>query len=271
MPGQSPFTLHTAFSGTTAIVTLAGALDITSTPALARDLARLREAAPAQVVLHMAAVEHLDCAAAHVIAAAARDWPGPNPLVIRDPRPIVWRMLQLTGLDTAVQTDETTSGHGPRPAPPDGQQTDGQDADGQHTDGQEQLGSRQLATLLRTPVASLYQARELGLIPAPGPSGQWRPEQVAEIVHGWPRTAAAVKAARELGAARSAELLARLTGLPVTAAHVTDLAARRLLISRRSYRNRPLYRIADLHTLAADPATLDLLTQTTTPAGGDPR
>ena len=127
------------------------------------------------------------------------------------------------------------------------------------------LGPGQLAAVLRTPVADLYRARELGLLPGPGPAGRWPPAAAAEIARHWPQTAAAVAAARELGAARGAELLARLTDLPVTAAHITELAGRGLLTSPRRYKNRPLYRVSDLHALAADPATLTVLIQITTP------
>lgn len=257
MPERSSLTLHTAVHGTAAVVTLSGELDLTTASDLDRTLARLRETAPASVVLDMAGVEHLDCAAARVIATAAQAWPGPGPLVIRDPRPIVWRLLQLTGLAAAVHLEKTTparpAGHGRPPAPPGDQQPDAE------------LGPRQLATLLRTPVADLYRARELDLLPDPGPGGRWPPDDVAEIVRGWPETAAAIHAARELGAARSAELLARVTGLPVTEVHIDELATRGLLTSPRTYQKWPLYRVADLHALAADPVTLDLLTQLTSP------
>ena len=68
------------------------------------------------------------------------------------------------------------------------------------------------------------------------------------------------------GAARGAELLARLTGLPVTTAHVAELATRGLLASHRSYKNRPLYRVATLQALAADSAALALLAEISTTA-----
>jgi hypothetical protein len=138
---------------------------------------------------------------------------------------------------------------------------------GSHGQGTAGLDLRQLAILLRAPMADLYRACELGLLPGPGPDGRWPVDATAQIVCGWPQTAAAVEAARDLGAVRSADLLARLTGLPVTAAHLAELAARGLLTSPRSYKNRPLYRISDLHALAADPAVLGQLTEITTPAG----
>ncbi|HEY1914433.1 MAG TPA: hypothetical protein VGH27_02555 [Streptosporangiaceae bacterium] len=128
------------------------------------------------------------------------------------------------------------------------------------------LEVRQLAALLAVPVASLYRARELGLLPEPGPAGRWTQAAADAIARGWPQTAAALEAARELGTARSAELLARLAGLPVTAAHVDELAARGLLTSARSYKHHPLYRVTDLHALAADPAARAVLAEITAPA-----
>jgi len=126
-----------------------------------------------------------------------------------------------------------------------------------------ELGPLELAVALRAPVADLYRARELGLLPEPGPTGRWSPAAAAQITRDWPQTVTAVQAARELGPARSAELLARVSGLPVTAAHVAELAGRGLLISSRRYRNRPLYLVADLHAAAADPVTLALLAEIT--------
>jgi hypothetical protein len=136
--------------------------------------------------------------------------------------------------------------------------------DGQQDNGG--LGLCQLAAVLRTPVASLYRAGELGLLPVPDQAGgRWSAEAVARIVDGWPQTAAAIEAARELGAARSAELLARATGLPVARRHVEELAARGLLRSSRSYRHRPLYRVAEVEALAVDPVTRALLAEITAP------
>lgn len=132
------------------------------------------------------------------------------------------------------------------------------------------LDSRQLAARLGTPVADLYRARELGLLPEPGPGGRWSPGTAARIVRGWEQTAAAIEAARDLGAVRGAELLARLTGLPVTAAHVAELATRGLLASSRSYKNRPMYRVTDLRALTADPAAHSVLTEITTAAARRP-
>jgi anti-anti-sigma factor len=253
MPERLPFTIRVARVGPDADVTIAGDLDIIALPALTGALARLRGTTPGSLALHLAGVDFIDCGCARAITAACQAWPGPGQAVIRDASPIVHRVFQVTGLAAAAHMD----GPGitiPRQAAPGGEQGDG--------DG---VGPSQLAARLGTPLASLYRARELGLLPKPGMAGRWPPDTADGIARRWPQTAAAVEAARDLGAARSATLLARLTGLPVTAAHIPELAARGLLASPRRYKNRPMYRVSDLHAAATDPIILGLLTHITTP------
>jgi hypothetical protein len=57
----------------------------------------------------------------------------------------------------------------------------------------------------------------------------------------------------ELGAARCAELLSRRTGLRVSAAHIEALVERGLLQVSGRYKQRPLYRVAEIEALATDP------------------
>jgi anti-anti-sigma factor len=114
MLDRPSFTLFTAVSGADALVTLGGPLDVITAPgldrALGRALDRLREPAPPRLVLDVAGVEFLDAAAARVIFTAAQAWPGPHPVVIRDPSPIVRRLLQLCDLPAAVRLEEATPG-----------------------------------------------------------------------------------------------------------------------------------------------------------------
>jgi hypothetical protein len=63
----------------------------------------------------------------------------------------------------------------------------------------------------------------------------------------------------ELGAVRCAELLARRTGLPVTAGDMEELAARGLVHVTRLYKRRPMYRVAEVEAVAADPVSRALL------------
>ncbi|HEY1919812.1 MAG TPA: STAS domain-containing protein [Streptosporangiaceae bacterium] len=280
MPAGLQIVPQAAVPGADAEITIRGELDLTAAAALEQALERLRGTTSGGLVLQLGTVAFIDCACARVIARAASTWPGPGRVVLRDPSPAVRRVFQLTGLAAAVQLDPAGP---PLPAPVPAQrpaassrgtsaartQEHGPAARDDHPGGSG-LGPGQLAALLGTPVAEVYRARELGLLPGPGPSGRWGQAATAEITSRWPQTAAALAAARELGTARSAELLARASGLPITAAHVAGLAARGLLTSARSYKHRPLYRIADLHALAADPDARALLAELTTPAGAVP-
>jgi hypothetical protein len=119
-----------------------------------------------------------------------------------------------------------------------------------------------LATAIGVPQGTLRRAAELGLLPPPNaPGGRWSQPLARDIQDRWPQTAPTVQAAEDLGAARCAELLARLTGLPVGPAHIEELAGRGLLQPSRTYKHRPLYRVADLHALATGPLTRALLTE----------
>ena len=106
MPDASSFTLHTAVSSAGAVITVGGELDFINAPALQCAVARLCETPPPSLVLDMAGVEFIDVAAARVIVTAAQAWPGPDPIVIRDPSPIVRRLLQVTGWAAAVRLEE---------------------------------------------------------------------------------------------------------------------------------------------------------------------
>jgi hypothetical protein len=122
------------------------------------------------------------------------------------------------------------------------------------------LGLHQLATTLGVPDAAVRRAVELELVPLPDhDGGRWSIRAVARIRSQWPRVAEAIQAARELGAARCAELLSRRTGLPVQPADVAELATRGVLAVSRTFKQRPLYRVADMEMVAADPAILAIL------------
>jgi len=81
------------------VVTAEGNLDTSTLPMLAWHLARVVEQSPRILVLDLAGVSFLDCAAAHAIVGAARALPGhPRPVLVHPP-PLVRRLLSLTGLD----------------------------------------------------------------------------------------------------------------------------------------------------------------------------
>jgi hypothetical protein len=120
----------------------------------------------------------------------------------------------------------------------------------------------ELAVAARVPQGTLRRAAELGLLPGfDVPGGRWSPALARDIQDRWPQTAVAVQAAEDFGVVRCAELLSRLTGLSVRAAHVEDLARRGMLQPSRQYRQRPLYRVADVKALAEDPLGRALLAE----------
>ena len=118
----------------------------------------------------------------------------------------------------------------------------------------DQWGTRKLAAALGTSPTLVERAREMGLISPPEDGGGWWTAAAAEEIRNrWPRVIADLEAALELGAVRCAELLARRTGLPVTAAHLEELAARGTVHVTRFYKQRPMYRVTEIEALASDP------------------
>ncbi|HEY1920665.1 MAG TPA: anti-sigma factor antagonist [Streptosporangiaceae bacterium] len=98
MPAEPRFNLQTTSSGPDAQVIIRGELDLASAAALAQALTGLCDSIRGGLILHMGEVKFIDCACARIIARAARTWPSPGRVVIRDPSPIVRRVFQLTGL-----------------------------------------------------------------------------------------------------------------------------------------------------------------------------
>jgi hypothetical protein len=117
-----------------------------------------------------------------------------------------------------------------------------------------QWGPQKLAAELGTSSSLVERARDMGLIRPPDNAGRWWSDDAVKEIRGqWAGVMAAIEAARELGTVRCAELLARRTGWPVRPGDVEKMAARGLLRATRHYRQRPMYRVADVEALAADP------------------
>ena len=124
------------------------------------------------------------------------------------------------------------------------------------------LSLPEVAAAVRVPQGALRHARELGILPLADIEDQrWSPAACREIQERWPAIAAELKRAEEFGAVRCAELLSRLTGLAVSKVHIEKLAAEGMLSASRIYRDRPLYRSADVRALAADPLRRAFLTE----------
>lgn len=80
-------------------VTIRGELDAASIPALYGCLAQTLQGRPRLIVFDLAGVGFMDCAAAAAIIRICHALPGGPRLVLRHPRPVVRRLLSLTGFD----------------------------------------------------------------------------------------------------------------------------------------------------------------------------
>jgi anti-anti-sigma factor len=104
------FMVRTAFfpasQEKTAVIRLRGELDVTVRIILAEFLAPLPDMRLDRLVIDLNQVDFLDCGTAAVIFEAARKAlpPGEMP-VVRAQRPLVRRLLQLTGLDSQCVLD----------------------------------------------------------------------------------------------------------------------------------------------------------------------
>jgi anti-anti-sigma factor len=92
-------------------VTVRGELDAATAPELSRYLARALLDRPRLVVFDLSGVGFMDCAAAAALIRTSRALPGrPRPILCY-PRPVVLRLLSLTGLDVqcAIRSESGTS------------------------------------------------------------------------------------------------------------------------------------------------------------------
>jgi anti-sigma B factor antagonist len=115
MADTPPLTLKSALHGRTAEITVHGDLDLTTAPKLAEMLNLMLDKRPASLVLDLDRVKYLDCAAARVIAQAAHTLPTGHQLTIRNPAPIVRRLLRLTGVHETVTITGGKNQPGPAP------------------------------------------------------------------------------------------------------------------------------------------------------------
>jgi anti-sigma B factor antagonist len=89
-----------SYDGGTLTIVLSGDLDIVNRAWLAQHLAKTMKQQPRRLVIDMAEVGFADSAALRLIVRAGQLLPDGGRPVIRHPRPVVHRVLQITGLDT---------------------------------------------------------------------------------------------------------------------------------------------------------------------------
>ena len=134
--GEPPLTMHARWRAGTVIVALGGELDICAEPDLTRLLAGVLAQRPKRLVLDLAAVTFIDCAAAGALVAATRDLPESGKAVISRMSGPADRLIRLTDLrryfeiadahpehqvprqGTATRAGSSPAWPGTRPRPP---------------------------------------------------------------------------------------------------------------------------------------------------------
>ena len=97
------FAADVDIAGGTAVITLYGELDLTVQSVLRDHLAEIAENKPDVLVIDLAAVTFLDCGTAIMLIQAGRLLTSGKKPVLRDARPQVRRLLELTGLDSQCE------------------------------------------------------------------------------------------------------------------------------------------------------------------------
>jgi anti-anti-sigma factor len=90
----------------TATVVISGELDALALPLLSSRFAQIMDARPGRLVINLAAVEFMDCAAARLIISTGGYLPRGERVVIRSPSPPVRRLLELTGLAARCEMED---------------------------------------------------------------------------------------------------------------------------------------------------------------------
>jgi anti-anti-sigma factor len=104
--------VHTTKDSITVVIK--GDLDLSSMPLLAAVLSRILEDNPERLIFDLAGVGFVDCAAARCLAGTRRFLPSGRRPVLRFPRPLVLRLLTLTGLDADCEIERPDHGHSAR-------------------------------------------------------------------------------------------------------------------------------------------------------------
>jgi anti-sigma B factor antagonist len=96
---QEQVAVRGAGRDSTLTVMIRGELDASTAQALSESLEQVLREGPRNLVLDLAGVGFMDCAAARAIVRTCSACPERPRLILRRPRPIVCRLLSLTGLD----------------------------------------------------------------------------------------------------------------------------------------------------------------------------
>jgi anti-anti-sigma factor len=105
-PHMQPLGFEVTVTGRAVTVILCGDLDIGNERFLSRCLAQLRDKRPHRLVFDMAEVGFADCAAMRLLVGTGQWLPEGTKPVISGARPMMRRVLQLTGLDAQCDLRE---------------------------------------------------------------------------------------------------------------------------------------------------------------------
>lgn len=97
-PGQFPGFAAVVIDGTVMAV-LSGELDAGTQRPLTHLLRQIAQLKPERIIFEMSQVSFVDCASMRLIAGAGLSLPEGARPVLKDPRHMVRRVLELTGLD----------------------------------------------------------------------------------------------------------------------------------------------------------------------------
>jgi anti-sigma B factor antagonist len=99
-------TVEVSFRDGIATLSLYGELDYVTAEVLSEELTQALGKSPERLVFDMGGLAFTDCTGARIIAAAGQALPDAGRPVLRSPRPVVRRLLELTGLDALVTIEE---------------------------------------------------------------------------------------------------------------------------------------------------------------------
>lgn len=98
MPALYPVWVQADIAPDLATLVISGDLDAAAVPVLSARLAQVLVSGPRRLVIDLAQVGFIDCAATRLIISAGGFLAGGGRLVLRRPSPAVRRLLDITGL-----------------------------------------------------------------------------------------------------------------------------------------------------------------------------
>ena len=101
---ESPLQIEVRWDGVVATVTATGELDIATAPGLMERLLKVAKAHPERLVLDLGSLVFVDVAGARALDATHHLLEAVCPVILRQPRPSVRKVFELTGLDGGLAT-----------------------------------------------------------------------------------------------------------------------------------------------------------------------